>query len=113
MSCTPQNLNLDIHCKYSTILLKELLFFFQLQYDGYTSCPLVTGYNKLILAEFDYNGNPLETFPFDQSKVSVNSTWLWNKVNSWGGGCNRRLRGWGRFSVTCNQRQNCWDIVLK
>lgn len=38
------------------------------QYDGYTSCPLVTGYNKLILAEFDYNGNPLETFPFDQSK---------------------------------------------
>ena len=24
-------------------------------YDGYTSCPIVTGYNKLILAEFDYN----------------------------------------------------------
>ena len=23
-------------------------------YDGYTSCPIVTGYNKLILAEFDY-----------------------------------------------------------
>ncbi|XP_068711230.1 sulfide:quinone oxidoreductase, mitochondrial-like [Montipora foliosa] len=38
------------------------------QYDGYTSCPLVTGYSKLILAEFDYNGNPLETFPFDQGK---------------------------------------------
>lgn len=38
------------------------------QYDGYTSCPLVTGYGKLILAEFDYNGNPLETFPFDQGK---------------------------------------------
>ena len=26
-------------------------------YDGYTSCPIVTGYNKLILAEFDYNKN--------------------------------------------------------
>lgn len=38
------------------------------QYDGYTSCPLVTGHSKLILAEFDYNGNPLETFPFDQGK---------------------------------------------
>ncbi len=36
------------------------------KYDGYTSCPLVTGYGKLILAEFDYNGNPLETFPLDQ-----------------------------------------------
>lgn len=38
------------------------------QYDGYTSCPLVTGYGRLILAEFDYDGNPAETFPFDQSK---------------------------------------------
>ncbi|MBH0329074.1 pyridine nucleotide-disulfide oxidoreductase [Brevibacillus brevis] len=38
------------------------------KYDGYTSCPLVTGYNKLVLAEFDYNLKPCETFPFDQSK---------------------------------------------
>ncbi|GIU80976.1 MAG: NAD(P)/FAD-dependent oxidoreductase [Acidobacteria bacterium] len=37
-------------------------------YNGYTSCPLVTGYGKLILAEFDYDLNPMETFPFDQSK---------------------------------------------
>ncbi|MEZ4452573.1 MAG: FAD/NAD(P)-binding oxidoreductase [Nannocystaceae bacterium] len=37
-------------------------------YDGYTSCPLVTGYGRLILAEFDYDGKPVETFPFDQSK---------------------------------------------
>jgi sulfide:quinone oxidoreductase len=33
-------------------------------YDGYTSCPLVTGYGKLILAEFDYNGDPKPSFPF-------------------------------------------------
>jgi sulfide:quinone oxidoreductase len=38
------------------------------QYTGYTSCPLVTGYGKLVLAEFDYNNEPQETFPFDQSK---------------------------------------------
>ncbi|KAG9341291.1 hypothetical protein JZ751_019393 [Albula glossodonta] len=38
------------------------------RYDGYTSCPLVTSYNTVILAEFDYNGQPLETFPIDQSK---------------------------------------------
>ncbi|NWT64992.1 SQOR protein, partial [Prunella himalayana] len=38
------------------------------KYDGYTSCPLITRYDKVILAEFDYNGQPLETFPIDQSK---------------------------------------------
>lgn len=25
------------------------------EYNGYTSCPLVTGYGKMVLAEFDYN----------------------------------------------------------
>jgi sulfide:quinone oxidoreductase len=38
------------------------------RYDGYTSCPLTTGYGKLILAEFGYDLKPHETFPFDQSK---------------------------------------------
>jgi sulfide:quinone oxidoreductase len=37
-------------------------------YDGYTSCPVVTGYNSLILAEFDYDKKPAESFPFDQSQ---------------------------------------------
>lgn len=37
-------------------------------YDGYTSCPLITGYSTCILAEFDYDLQPLETFPFDQSQ---------------------------------------------
>lgn len=36
------------------------------KYDGYTSCPLITGYNKCILAEFDFQLEPLETFPMDQ-----------------------------------------------
>lgn len=36
-------------------------------YDGYASCPLVTGYGSLILAEFDYDGRPVESFPFDQT----------------------------------------------
>jgi sulfide:quinone oxidoreductase len=40
----------------------------QARYDGYTSCPVVTGYGSLVLAEFDYDKNPAETFPFDQSK---------------------------------------------
>jgi len=37
-------------------------------YDGYTSCPLVTGYSKCILAEFNYAGEPMETFPVNQAK---------------------------------------------
>eukprot|EP01087_Luapelamoeba_hula_P003051 TRINITY_DN1287_c0_g2_i1.p1 TRINITY_DN1287_c0_g2~~TRINITY_DN1287_c0_g2_i1.p1 ORF type:complete len:492 (+),score=84.52 TRINITY_DN1287_c0_g2_i1:57-1478(+) len=39
-----------------------------IQYDGYTSCPLMTGYDKLVLAEFDYSLGRRETFPFDQRK---------------------------------------------
>lgn len=35
-------------------------------YDGYASCPLVTGYDSCIMAEFDYDLKPLETFPFRQ-----------------------------------------------
>lgn len=31
-------------------------------YDGYTSCPLVTGYGEVLLAEFKYGGEPKETF---------------------------------------------------
>ncbi|HFA47772.1 MAG TPA: NAD(P)/FAD-dependent oxidoreductase [Bacteroidetes bacterium] len=38
------------------------------KYNGYTSCPLVTGYGSLILAEFDYDKQPMESFPFDQSQ---------------------------------------------
>ncbi|MEM1319812.1 MAG: FAD/NAD(P)-binding oxidoreductase [Bacteroidota bacterium] len=38
------------------------------QYDGYTSCPLVTGYGRLILAEFDYDKQPRESFPFNQAE---------------------------------------------
>lgn len=37
-------------------------------YNGYSSCPIITGYDKLVLAEFDYQNQPTETFPVDQSK---------------------------------------------
>jgi sulfide:quinone oxidoreductase len=37
-------------------------------YDGYTACPVVTGYGKLIMAEFDYSKQPKESFPFDQNQ---------------------------------------------
>ena len=44
-------------------------------YNGYSSCPVVTGYGKMMLAEFDYNNQPAESFPFDQSKERY-SMWL-------------------------------------
>ena len=44
-------------------------------YDGYTSCPVVTGYGRMVLAEFDYDNKPKESFPFDQSKERY-SMWL-------------------------------------
>ncbi|MEM9459346.1 MAG: FAD/NAD(P)-binding oxidoreductase [Myxococcota bacterium] len=37
-------------------------------YDGYASCPLVTGYGTVMLAEFGYDGKIMETFPFDQAR---------------------------------------------
>lgn len=45
------------------------------KYTGYTSCPLVTGIGKLVLAEFDYQKQPDESFPVDQSKERW-SMWL-------------------------------------
>jgi sulfide:quinone oxidoreductase len=59
--------------KQAPVVVKNLLATMQgkplpARYDGYTSCPLVTGYGRLILAEFDYDLQPKETFPFDQSK---------------------------------------------
>jgi sulfide:quinone oxidoreductase len=47
-------------------------------YNGYGSCPLVVGYGKLVLAEFDYDNKPTETFPFDQSKPRW-SMWILKK----------------------------------
>lgn len=59
--------------KQAPVLVQNLMAFRAGQdllghYDGYASCPLVTGYGKLILAEFGYDGKVMETFPFDQRK---------------------------------------------
>jgi sulfide:quinone oxidoreductase len=80
--------------KQSPVLVQNLLSQMKNQelkakYNGYSSCPIVVGYGKLILAEFDYDNNPKETFPFDQSKPRWTMwilkkyilPWLyWNKI---------------------------------
>jgi sulfide:quinone oxidoreductase len=51
-------------------------------YHGYSSCPLVTGYGKMVLAEFDYDGNrdsdPTLSRLFDTSK-ELWSMWILKK----------------------------------
>lgn len=38
-------------------------------YDGYTCCPLITGYDKTVMAEFDgYNCRPMSSFPLNPVK---------------------------------------------
>lgn len=37
-------------------------------YNGYTCCPLITGYHSTIMAEFDYDGTPIPSFPLDPTK---------------------------------------------
>jgi sulfide:quinone oxidoreductase len=59
--------------KQAPVLVQNLLSLMKhgainASYNGYSSCPLITGRWKLILAEFDYDNNPQETFPFNQAK---------------------------------------------
>ncbi len=45
-------------------------------YDGYTSCPLVTARNKMLLAEFDYDLNPRPSIPFVNTMKPRYDMWL-------------------------------------
>lgn len=59
--------------KQAPVVVKNLISLMEkckmsARYDGYTSCPIVTGYGKLVLAEFGYENVIQESFPFDQSK---------------------------------------------
>lgn len=74
--------------KQAPVLVKNLLDVMEgkelnEKYNGYTSCPVVTGYGKLVLCEFDYNNQPTETFPFDQSKERWSMYQLKKKVLPW------------------------------
>jgi sulfide:quinone oxidoreductase len=45
------------------------------KYDGYTCCPLITGYNSTVMAEFDYDKKVATSFPFNPAKERF-SMWL-------------------------------------
>ncbi|AOW21319.1 NAD(P)/FAD-dependent oxidoreductase [Urechidicola croceus] len=46
-------------------------------YNGYSSCPLVTGYGKMVLAEFDYKGNFIPDSKLKQMLVFDSSKEHW------------------------------------
>jgi sulfide:quinone oxidoreductase len=45
-------------------------------YDGYTSCPLVTARNRMLLAEFDYDLRPRPTIPLINTMKPRYDMWL-------------------------------------
>jgi sulfide:quinone oxidoreductase len=59
------------------------------RYDGYACCPLITGYGKVIMAEFNYEGQPTPSFPLDptverwsmwQVKTKLLPWLYWNRM---------------------------------
>jgi sulfide:quinone oxidoreductase len=46
------------------------------RYDGYTSCPLVTARDRMLLAEFDYDLTPTPTFPLLDPFKERRTMWL-------------------------------------
>lgn len=74
--------------KQAPVLVKNLLACINQQpltasYNGYTSCPVITGYGKLVLCEFDYNNTPTETFPFNQARERWSMYQLKRRVLPW------------------------------
>lgn len=60
--------------KQAPVLVENLLALLaskplQSHYDGYTCCPLITGYDKTVMAEFSgYNCRPISSFPLNPRK---------------------------------------------
>ena len=49
-------------------------------YDGYSCCPLITGYGKTIMAEFNYKQEPTPSFPLDPTKERWSMWFVKRKV---------------------------------
>jgi len=74
--------------KEAPVLVSNLLAYMKgeklnARYNGYSSCPVVTAYGKLVLCEFDYDMKPVETFPFDQSKERLSMYLLKKYLLPW------------------------------
>jgi len=61
-------------------------------YDGYSCCPLITGYGKTIMAEFNYEQQPVPSFPLDPTQERWSMWVMKTTVLPWVY-WNRMLRG--------------------
>ena len=71
-------------CKQAPVVAVNLLAALQAkeaaaQYDGYVACPIITGYGKMLLCEFDYTKNPTPTIPFINTCKERYDMWLLKK----------------------------------
>jgi sulfide:quinone oxidoreductase len=83
--------------KEAPVLVQNLLSYLRQQplnstYSGYSCCPLITGFGKTILAEFDYDGKPEPSFPLDPTQERYSMWILKRHVLPWVY-WNRMLRG--------------------
>jgi sulfide:quinone oxidoreductase len=74
--------------KEAPVLVQNLLSYLQQKplaatYNGYSCCPLITGFGKTIMAEFDYDGNPEPSFPLDPAKERYSMWVLKRHVLPW------------------------------
>lgn len=71
-------------CKQAPVVAGNLLAAMQgreldMRYDGYVACPIVTGYGKMLLCEFDYTRTPTPTLPFINTLQERYDMWLLKK----------------------------------
>ncbi|MFN9569587.1 MAG: NAD(P)/FAD-dependent oxidoreductase, partial [Cyanobacteriota bacterium] len=52
-------------------------------YDGYTVCPLITGYGSVVMAEFDYHQQPVSSFLVDPTRERWSMWLLKTRVLPW------------------------------
>jgi len=62
-----------------TQVMKEGTITQPARYDGYSSCPIVTGYGRLLLCEFEYENKFHPTIPLIDTTKERYSMWLLKK----------------------------------
>lgn len=54
-----------------------------LRYSGYASCPLITGYGRVVLAEFVYGRKVTPSLPWDSTRERRSAWWLKTRFLPW------------------------------
>jgi len=78
---TPNSKTGAAACKQAPVVASNLLSVMRgvepvAAYGGYVACPIVTGYGRMLLCEFDYSGRPTPTIPFINTFKERYDMWL-------------------------------------